>query len=223
MKLRNGILRPGRVLKVLENGIINVSAPGLFSEVDLEKLPPVMPFFGLHANTYSQPLVGDEVWVLNFSDNPQQLFWFRKDDMPTNDKELLAEENVEILCNRETGMTWATIYFSDGSGWVIKYDDSKIQIRNDGTILLDSALPHRAIDINVGGISIGSIGESAHPAAYGDTTKKALMLIQIALERMQLAAKVSPYTIAIGQAIGSIPSDIDGLLTQIESPNVTID
>ena len=56
MKLINGIIRPGEILEVLENGKIKASAPGLFSEEDLENLPPIMPFWeliGSHANTFS--------------------------------------------------------------------------------------------------------------------------------------------------------------------------
>ena len=84
MKLVNGILRPGEVLEVLENGKIKASAPGLFSEEDKDLIPPVMPFWeliGSHANTFSTPTEGDEVWILNLTDNPLQLYWFRKDNL----------------------------------------------------------------------------------------------------------------------------------------------
>ena len=84
MKLINGILRPGNILEVLDNGKIKASAPGLFSAEDpLELLPPIMPFYELmggHANSYSTPIVGEECGVLNMQDNPLQLYWFRKDD-----------------------------------------------------------------------------------------------------------------------------------------------
>ena len=50
-----------------------------FSNKDIDNSPPIYPFFGNHANTYSQPKEGDEVWVLNLSDNSRQLYWFRKD------------------------------------------------------------------------------------------------------------------------------------------------
>ena len=103
MKLINGILRPGNILEVLDNGKIKASAPGLFSAEDpLELLPPIMPFYelmGSHANSYSTPIVGEECWVLNMQDNPLQLYWFRKDDHIENNKGIFEEggtENVEI-------------------------------------------------------------------------------------------------------------------------------
>ena len=58
MRLLYGTLRPGRVLKVLENGNIKAYAPGLFAEEDVEMTPPVMPFFGLFSNSYSEPKKG---------------------------------------------------------------------------------------------------------------------------------------------------------------------
>ena len=86
MKLSSGVLRPGIVIDVLEEGNITASAPGLFSKEDSDKLPPIYPFTGLHANQFSSVNTGDEVWILNFSDNPMQLYWFRKDDYKENNK-----------------------------------------------------------------------------------------------------------------------------------------
>jgi hypothetical protein len=223
MELMQAILRPGKVVEVLDNGYVRASAPGLFSAKDKDKLPPIMPFFGLHANTYSSPLVHDEIWVLNVTNNPQQLFWFRKDDYKENNKELIKEENVEIICNRETGSDWATIYFSDGSGWVIKKDESVIQIRPDGSILLDSSIPNRAIDISDKCISLGSVGESAHKAAYGDVVMEVLQKIHITLESVMKAAKSNGTTLPISIAIKTHINSIEELIPKTVSDNVTLD
>jgi hypothetical protein len=96
MKLSQGTLRPGRVIEVLENGEIRAAAPGLFSEQDKDQLPPILPFPSWHANTYSAPKIGDEVWVLNFMDNPLQLHWFRKDNYKENLGDIIKEENVDV-------------------------------------------------------------------------------------------------------------------------------
>ena len=224
MKLLNGILRPGIVLEYLGEGKIKAAVPGLFSEVDeIEKLPPIYHWSGVHANSFSEPKKNDEVWVLNLEDNPLQLHWFRKDPTIENDKEILEEENVEILCNRETGMSWATIYFSDGSGWVIKNDDSKIQIRKDGTILLDSAWPHRVIDINPQNISLGSKGTSKHKAVYGDVLMDILLEIQSTLDLMKKASMTNPYTMALGKAIGKSADKIKEDIPKMISSHVTLD
>lgn len=133
MKLMNGTLRPGRITEVLENGNVRVDAPGLFSREDGSATPPIMPFFGWHANTYTEPKVNQEIWVMNFSDNPLQLFWFRKDsDRLKHNIDLEQGTNVEILCNRETPGGYASIYFSDGTGWVISAGDNSITITPDG-------------------------------------------------------------------------------------------
>lgn len=223
MKLSNAILRPGTVIEVLENGAIKASAPGLFSSQDKEYLPPIYPFFINHSNSYSQPQEYDDVWILNMVDNPQQLYWFKRDNYTENNSDLLTEENVEILCNRESGLGWATLYFSDGSGWVIKNDDSKIQIRADGSIIMGMNWPHRTIDINSKCISIGSENESAHPAAYGDIVEILFEDILGLFKHISTVSMANPYTMAIGQAIISKLQGIQNNIPKLTSSHVKID
>lgn len=221
MKLSSGSLRPGLVVKTLDEGKIIASAPGLFSSKDVDKLPPIYPFTGHHANKFSSVNPGDEVWILNFNDNPLQLYWFRKDNHPENNKELLKEQNVEIICNREAGTGWATIYFSDGSGWVIKNDESFIKISANGDITLSKNEPHRKIIIDDDAIKIG--GSSSHPAVYGDVLQDVLEKLQIMLQLMQKAAITNPYTLALGTAMGTTPEELSLLIPKITSPHVIID
>lgn len=223
MKLANATLRPGNVVEVLENGEIKAIAPGLFNIEDpVENLPPIHPFFSNHANAYTMPLLYDEVWIMNFTDNPLQLYWIRKDNFKENNYQLMQEENVEILCNRETGLGWATIYFSDGSGWVIRKDGSQIQIREDGTIVLKTDTPHRTIDINSKGISLGDEGQSPHPAAYGDKTQEALEKILATFQAISIAATANPYTIPIGTIITKKLPELQTLVSNVTSPHVTL-
>lgn len=216
-------MRPGRVIEVLGSGNVKVSAPGLFAEEDKENLPMVMPFFGLHANSYSEPKEQDEVWVLNVDNNPLQLFWFRKDDRTEHNTELEGEENVEILVNREAGTGYATIYFSDGTGWMFRNGDSFINIMSDGTILLDPGIDNRKIHCCGNSISLGSKGGSAHKAGYGDETRKALDMIQSCLAAIKMAAANNFITAPIATAIGSIPETLKTQITKTVSPNVTLD
>lgn len=225
MQLVNATIRPGTVLEILDNGNIKASAPGLFSYVDDPSLlPPVMPWFiGHNTNAYSKLKKYEEIWILNFSDNPQQLYWFRKDRMSNNTNIPMGEENVEVLCNREVAGEWATIYFSDGSGWIIGKGDSIIQIREDGSILLTNDMPNRCIDINNKNISIGSKGESAHPAAYGDSTEKTIMSLCILLNGIAMKALANPYTAAIGAELFAKLPAVISTIPNISSQHVTID
>lgn len=225
MRLLNGTLRPGTILEVMENGKIKASVPGLFHEEDKDACPPIMPFWeliGSHANMFSTPIKGDEVWVLNMADNPYQLYWFRKDNQSEINQEILEEtkgENVEILCNRESGIGYATLYFSDGTGWVLRNDDSKLQIFPDGHIELGMDWPHRTISIDAGAISLG---DGAHPACYGDETADILLELCGLLEAAAKVAKTSPYTMAMGELLekaGQIKNNIPG----IKSTHVKID
>jgi hypothetical protein len=224
MKLSNAILRPGKVLEVVDaNGTIKVSAPGLFSDQDdPQLLPPVTPLLLFHSNQYSTPLVDDEVWVLNFTDNTQQLYWFRKDNYIENNKDIQEEVNVEVLCSRESGAGWATIYFSDDSGWYIKNDKTFIQLDPDGNIKLKNPNAHRCIEINSNNISIGSEGESAHPACFGDITADLLWKIYMTFNALKTASAANPMTAHLGAAINMV-GDWSGDISKIKSGHVTID
>lgn len=225
MKLSKAILRPGDVLEVLENGRIKAAAPGLFSVVDQELLPPIMPFnelIGCHANSFSTPVVGDEVWILNLLDNPRQLYWFRKDNHIEANAEIFAEggtENVEILCNRESGIGYATLYFSDGSGWMLRNDDSRLQIFPDGHIELGMNWPHRTIKIDSGAIRLG---DGQHSACYGDETQNILMEICGLLQALGQVATMNPYTAPLGPLFNKARG-IQDAIPGISSPHVKID
>lgn len=223
MKLLKGTIRPGTVREVLENGNIKATAPGLFSfEDDVKLLPPIMPWqIGSNCNSFSQPKIYDEVWIMNFADNPRQLYWFRKDNV-VNDNINMSEENVEILCNREIGGEWATIYFTDGSGWVIGKGDSIINIKADGSILLTNGMPHSTIHIN-NGISLGSPDKSKSPAAKADDVEAALYEICTLLNNVATAALPNPYTTAIGTAILTGLPAVTSKIPNISSAHVTID
>lgn len=224
MKLFKGTIRPGIVRAILDNGNIKASAPGLFSHDDIENMPPIMPWFiGGNSGEFSKLKELDDVWIMNFSDNPLQLYWFRKDRIENNTNIPLNEENVEILCNREVGGEWCTIYFSDGSGWVIGKGESKIQINKDGDIILSNGFPNRCIDINASGISIGSKGESSHSAAYGDEIEKIMYSLCSMLSNVAQTAITNPHTAAIGTTILSNISSVTSKISNISSSHVTID
>ena len=224
MKLSNATLRPGTIIKVLDDGSIKATAPGLFNCIDSpDMLPPIMPLFS--GSGYSRPSLYDEVWIMNFSDNPRQLYWFKKHKtLEDNTNVPMGSKNIEVLCNKNVNGDWCTIYFSDGSGWVISKGESVINIKPDGEIVLDyNNMPNRCIEINSENISIGSKGESAHPAAYGDGVENAFLCLISLLNKVQLSALANPYTAAIGTAIASQISKFKDAILEISSEHVTID
>ena len=225
MKLLKGTIRPGIVNTVFDNGNIKAAAPGLFSSADdPSKLPPIMPWqIGSSSNSYTKPKEGDHVWIMNFSDNPLQLYWFRKDRPCDCENIDFTETNVEVLCNKDINGEWATIYLSDGSGWVISKGESIMQIRADGTILLNTGMNNRVIDINEQGISLGSEGKSSHPAAYGDVIVDIFNNLITLLKQIQFVTAPNPYTLTISSTISSLLPMIESKISQIVSSNVTLD
>jgi len=232
MKLFHGSVRPGKVLKIIEDGAgaIKASAPGLFTEADgTEVLPPVYPWpFGHHANSYSCPKVGEEVWVMSFTDNPLQLHWVRKDDFPENLKDLpLTDEaqNLEVVVNREfEDSKWAILYFSNDDGWMMKRgEDGVINIRNDGSILLKTKFDKRIIDICEDSIALGAEGKADDSAMlYSKWKEWADELLNQFKTTLANAASTNPYTANLAPAFRTLATALQPKIEPIESKHISI-
>lgn len=215
-------MRPGLVIEVLDSGNIKAEAPGLFSRQDKENIPPIMPFFGLHANTYSEPKLEDEVWILSVTDNPRQLFWFRKDDRTEHNQELESEQNVEVLCNREAGLGYATIYFSDGTGWMFRNGDSFINIEADGSILLDPGISNRKIHLCQDSISLGKEGGSTYHGVRSEPLQDFLEALVATLDAAAKAGIGAAPTMPMATALQTGIELMRSMISPIKSRNVTL-
>ena len=232
MKLIHATIRPGKVLEIIEDGAgaIKVSAPGLFTDADgTEVLPPVYPWpFGQHANTYSCPKVGDEIWIISFADNPLQLHWVRKDnfaetltDLPLTDE----TQNLEVVVNREfEDSKWAILYFSNDDGWMMRRgEDGLINIRNDGSILLKTNFDKRIIDICKDSISLGAEGQAGDSAMLFTKWKEwADALTDQLKNTLANAASSNPYTASLAPAFQAMAAALEPKKAPIESKNISI-
>lgn len=227
MVLSQGHIRPGRVLQVVNNqGVIKASCCGLFSDVDEpDKLPPVYQFSFGGANNFYMPHEDEEVWVLFFDDNPLELFYIRKDNINENLNNILKtkHEECEVLMSKELSAGFVQFYFTDGEGWILRNFDSVIQIRPDGSILLDAGSAHRKIDINDNSISLGSIGSSAHTAAYGDEVVAAFNKVVFIFNAMIAACSLSSNHTLLKLFIEKTIPDLKAQIEKIESEHVTLD
>jgi hypothetical protein len=227
MVLSQAHIRPGLVREIVdENGVVKVSCCGLFSDQDdPELLPPVYQFPLGGANNFSSPKVDDEIWVLFFDDNPMELFYIRKDKFPEHLQKILGSDykECEVLASRELSSGMIQIYFTDGEGWIIRNVDSVINMRADGSILLDTGSAHRKIDICDNSISLGSEGGSAHTAAYGDKVVKSLKMLNTILNTVAMAGKLTPFTIGMSTAIDALRPMFEQSIEEIESQHVTLD
>lgn len=229
MNLSNAIMRPGRVVEVLGGGKIRASVPGLFNKQDGTNLPILSQFtMGGGSNAFSSPNLCDEIWVLNDPSNPEALFWFRKDKSDSKNFEeagidVSDSKHVEILCNRETDTGWATLMFSNGTGWIIRNDEVIMSIGKDGDILMTNGSPNRTISITEKCISLGTEGKSAHPAAFADKTEDAIDKIALTLKNIRNICQSNQMLAPIAIAIGINPETIESLSEEISSPNVYID
>jgi hypothetical protein len=227
MVLSQGHIRPGRVLQVVDNqGVIKASCCGLFSDVDEpDKLPPVYQFSFGGANNFYMPHEDEEIWLLFFDDNPLELFYIRKENVNENLNKLLKtkHEECEVLMSKELSTGFVQFYFTDGEGWILRNFDSVIQIRADGSILLDTGSAHRKIDINDNSISLGSIGNSAHTAAYGDEVVAAFNKVIFIFNAMVAACSFSSELTMLKIFIEKTIPDLKEQIEKIESQHVTLD
>ena len=226
MKLSSAVMRPGRVIEVLDGSKIRASVPGLFNKQDSSVLPIINPFImGGNANEQSYPNIHDEIWVLNDPETPEALYWFRKDKTDENNSSLGINDSkhVEIICNRETDTGWATLMFADGTGWLVKNEGVFMQLGKDGDIIMSTGDPHRTISITDDCISLGTQGRSSHPAAYADKVEEAIGKISTMLKTMRTICKPIYITAPVAAAIGSTPEELDSIKSKIASNNVYID
>lgn len=232
---------------------IKIEAPGLFSKINgsgkdqTSKLPWINCFFdgSVGTNGFVKPNIGDEVWVLNNESNPSQIYWFLKNEDRTDKlkNEIFTNENlgisdfsdvsnssinqqniIECIVHREAGTGYASLYFTDGTGWIIRGNSgSYIRIRKDGSIILDNTGENnRTIDICSNSISLGKEGGSDHPAALADKVQDCLDLIYQTLQTVKQAASGNTYTKNIAVAIGNFPDKLKNKIPEILSKEVTL-
>ena len=224
MELSKCIIRPATVVKVMGNNTLKVIAPGLFSKTDdPDLLPPVYPFIEISKNSFSEIQEGNEVWLLNVEGNKTELFWLRKPDYEFGMEDRVAGGNLEIIARRESGSSWAEIYFSDGTGWIIKNDMSYISINKDGNITLSALGNHKTIEINDEGISLGTPGQSAEPAVLGNKLTETLDYLSIILEMVKDASLANPHTYPIGSTLNATLPKLKSKVEKICSSYVALD
>lgn len=218
MNLASCKLRPGQILEVLENGRVRVEAAGLFSAEDGQKLPIIEPFvMGGNSNSFSSPKIYDWVWVLNNEDNPQQLYWLKKEDSAEANKSFADDTDVEIICNREVPGGNASLSYGGNGGWNISTPSGSINITPEGYINLTAG--DFSVEVNENGVNLGG---KDHPAVYGDKLIEVLSKINETLNMIKTAAATNQFTKIIELAIGSSPDDVREMIPNITSDNVNL-
>jgi hypothetical protein len=227
MRLQNAEIRPGNVMKVIDNyGTVKAYVIGLFDEsADPDTLPPVYPFTTFNRGTFSQPKEGDPIWVLIDRGNPQELLYVRQADISGQLADILdnSYEDVEVVMRTDSETGYAQILFDTDEGMIIENNDSGIYIKKNGDITIHKNGSHRTIEINSDGISLGSEGKSAEPALLGDKTQDALDKLWDCLNTLVIGLGSDPYAaMAVSQVTGKLP-DAKMAIMKIKSDNVTLD
>lgn len=227
MRLSECEIRPGTVLEAIdENGTIKAACAGVFSEEDdPEMLPPVYPFMQSSASSFNQPHPNDLIWVWIFHDNPQELFYTFRSNTADASSHILSKKpkDSQILASRDAGFSKSQLYYSTDDGWVMQNDSADITIDKDKNIRMTRNDPHRTVEVNDDGISLGSEGKSAEPAVLGDQLTSALRKLSACLSATAESLKGNPYTAESGAKLESGLGAFESAVEKILSKNVTLD
>ena len=188
-------------------------------------LPPIYPFFTILHGTFSRPTVGEKIWVISTTDNPTQLLYFKQPELTEDIKNVIKEtgsDQCEILSNYDGKNGWAQIFFSDGTGWMIRDDKVYINLTND-KMILSTGTKHRTISITDEGISLGTENESKEKAVLGDSLTKLLDKLKLNIDCLAKAASASPNTVGLTHALTKMSQDLSTDIKSILSEHVTLD
>lgn len=227
MELMNGEIRPGIVLKVIdEYGTIKCSCVGLFSEEDdPEMLPPVFPFLKVSPSQFCKPNMGDKVWVLFFHNNPQELFYFFQGDVKNTIGTSLKEssgdlnkydQNNNVLLKCDSGFEGAELSFSSKNGMTMKNDTASMNMDQDGNINISNE--NGSIDMDEKGIHLSG---SEHSVARGDVVMDRFNKLESMMKMFAKSLQGVTFTAAAGTALYGLIKTYMKDYDEIESPNVT--
>lgn len=226
MRLAECDLRPGKVLKVIDNyGTIKASALGIFSEEDdPDLLPPVIPFILTSPTSFSMPHEDDLVWVWYSPDNPQELYYtFRANTSKLNGDTLDNEyQDVEIQMKRKSDNGDIQVIYNDDDGYTISNSDTKINIDNKDHDIHITHKDGTVVSITKDSISLGKKGGSQYKAVCGEKLIDSLNDIKNVLNAIKNAAMGNPYTTTIGSAMTPLMSKLENF-KQMLSDVVTLE
>ena len=213
MRLDQCDVRPGKVLKVIDNyGSIKASVPGLFSEEDdPDLLPPITPFIISSPTSFSMPHEGDYVWIWYFWDNPQELLYsFRCNTQKLNGNSLNNEyKDVEISMKRKSDKGDINVEYNNDDGYTINNADTKINIDNDKHDIHINHADGNSVSISKDSISLGKDGKSEYKAVCGEELVKCLNDIKTTFDTIKTSAMGSPYTSHIGTAMNPVMAKLN--------------
>ena len=226
MKLACGEIRPGKVLEVLdEYGTIKGSCLGVFSEEeDPDLLPPIQQWPTTSCTSFNQPNVNDPIWVLFFSDNPQELFYTFQADIHNSSSHILGNKpkDAQILASRDSDLGKSQLYYTSDEGWKMQKDDTRFQIDKDNNIELSKDdLDERSVKIDDDGVFLGDKGKS-QPAVLGDDLQSCLTSIYNALQALSTSLKSNPYTSPCASALDAKLPTIYNKINTILSKTVNV-
>lgn len=215
MELYNAYMRPGKIREVLDQyGNVRCSVVGIFSDdEDLNNLPPISPspFIRFSSNSFIQPKVGDDVWVMLFRDNPQLLFYHFQGDARINNADDLDDEyeDIEILSKHNDT---SVFMYDDRDGWTLRHDKAFINLKDE----INISNGKHGITITDNGLRLVG-GKEDQPMVLGNELKECLQELCKVLNETAVAAMTTSQ--AAGAKLSSGLFSVQAKLQKILSKN----
>lgn len=181
-------------------GRVKCTIPGITdnSMICEDNMPWVMPLPMSGYQRFSMPMNGQKVWVLVDKDDNQNLWYLPLFEYIDITEDYLNEaygKNAEILVSRNLGGQKAMSTYDDDNGFVTELRNSKIQIEQDGDVMIKSNDSN--VRINGGVIFTGKGTESDNGyerAVKGETLRDLLIELKGKFSTFKTACNSSPYT-----------------------------
>lgn len=198
-------------------GRVKCTIPGVTdnSMICEDNMPWVMPLPMSGYQRFSMPMQGQKVWVLVDNDDNKNLWYIPLFEYIDITEDYLNEtygKSTEVLVSRNLGGQKAMSTYDDDNGFVTELRNSKIQIEQDGDVMIKSNDSNVRINGGVVFTGKGTENDNGYERAVkGETLRNLLNDLKGKFSTFKEACNSSPYTKHLSLPKGPLDGIIDTL------------
>lgn len=206
-------------------GRIKVVAPSKMDNRTLavEDMPWVYPFLGYSGSIDNPSQIGTKVWLLHNRDNYNAFYYLPAPNITDNQRRDMAEMSAadgEVLMYRDRGSTQSKITYDTERGVNVNTAMAQLNVGEEAKASLSA--DGSGIKTDAGQVTVGKLTAETEPAVLGDSLKKLLNDLALALQECASAALSGVYTPSISEKLMRAAQAITNNIDSIISPNVNI-
>lgn len=203
-------------------GRVKAYAPGLFDTktMDEEALPWIYPFNMSMYQSFSTQSNNSKIWIIFIPDNPYGYFYLPFHDIHQGVSKHISG-STDVVFSREASSGQAAIYYNEAEGLVLSNGAARIQILNNGKVLITNSKNAGMNFVIANGKCSSGSGES-EPAVLGNKLKTVLDTLSKGLDDLGAKVNESPYTSHLTTTIQNLKSNFSQAITSILSDKCTV-